>query len=194
MKLNLSLFGPALSLQPDRVQSERLPHLRGPDQSSESGSVLHLQRGLCDRLERSGRGGNRALPNPATVTPAQKHSNSADCSRCFSRGFSQHFSSSTSSLPRSSALGFFTGVGRVAAIMGNVVFGKLVDSSCTVPILLVSALLLAGGLVALLLPQTRQTELTWSLTLVFRNSKFLKFSRPKRIWCVCCLQTIICAF
>ncbi|XP_005814222.1 synaptic vesicle glycoprotein 2B-like [Xiphophorus maculatus] len=61
---------------------------------------------------------------------------------------------------RSSALGFFTGVGRVAAIMGNVVFGKLVDSSCTVPILLVSALLLAGGLVALLLPQTRQTELT----------------------------------
>ncbi|XP_027884319.1 synaptic vesicle glycoprotein 2B [Xiphophorus couchianus] len=61
---------------------------------------------------------------------------------------------------RSSALGFFTGVGRVAAIMGNVVFGKLVDSSCTVPILLVSALLLVGGLVALLLPQTRQTELT----------------------------------
>ncbi|XP_012717918.2 LOW QUALITY PROTEIN: synaptic vesicle glycoprotein 2B [Fundulus heteroclitus] len=61
---------------------------------------------------------------------------------------------------RSSALGFFTGVGRVAAIMGNVVFGKLVDSNCTVPILMVSALLLTGGLVALLLPQTRQTELT----------------------------------
>uniref|UniRef100_A0A3Q2E0V8 Synaptic vesicle glycoprotein 2 n=1 Tax=Cyprinodon variegatus TaxID=28743 RepID=A0A3Q2E0V8_CYPVA len=60
----------------------------------------------------------------------------------------------------SSALGFFTGVGRVAAIMGNVVFGKLVDSNCTVPILLVSALLLTGGVVALLLPQTRQTELT----------------------------------
>lgn len=61
---------------------------------------------------------------------------------------------------RSSALGFFTGVGRVAAIMGNVVFGKLVDSNCTVPILLVSVLLLTGGLVALLLPQTRQTELS----------------------------------
>ncbi|KAM4553636.1 synaptic vesicle glycoprotein 2C [Fundulus diaphanus] len=61
---------------------------------------------------------------------------------------------------RSSALGFFTGVGRVAAIMGNVIFGKLVDSNCTVPILMVSALLLTGGLVALLLPQTRQTELT----------------------------------
>nr|XP_046249826.1 synaptic vesicle glycoprotein 2B isoform X2 [Scatophagus argus] len=61
---------------------------------------------------------------------------------------------------RSSALGFFTGVGRVAAITGNVVFGKLVDSNCAVPILLVSALLLTGGLVALLLPQTKQTELT----------------------------------
>ncbi|XP_051545165.1 synaptic vesicle glycoprotein 2B-like isoform X2 [Myxocyprinus asiaticus] len=60
---------------------------------------------------------------------------------------------------RSSALGFFTGVGRVAAIMGNVVFGQLVDSNCAVPLLLVSALLLAGGLAALRLPQTKQTEL-----------------------------------
>uniref|UniRef100_A0A3B4VRS6 Synaptic vesicle glycoprotein 2 n=1 Tax=Seriola dumerili TaxID=41447 RepID=A0A3B4VRS6_SERDU len=60
----------------------------------------------------------------------------------------------------SSALGFFTGVGRVAAIMGNVVFGKLVDTNCAVPVLMVSALLLTGGLVALLLPQTKHTELT----------------------------------
>ncbi|XP_034390289.1 synaptic vesicle glycoprotein 2C isoform X2 [Cyclopterus lumpus] len=61
---------------------------------------------------------------------------------------------------RSSALGFFTGVGRVAAIMGNLAFGRLVDTNCSVPVLLVSALLLTGGLVALVLPQTRQTELT----------------------------------
>ncbi|XP_055078234.1 synaptic vesicle glycoprotein 2B isoform X2 [Periophthalmus magnuspinnatus] len=61
---------------------------------------------------------------------------------------------------RSSALGFFTGVGRVAAIMGNVVFGRLLDSHCAVPVLLVSGLLLTGGLIALLLPQTKQTELT----------------------------------
>lgn len=61
---------------------------------------------------------------------------------------------------RSSALGFFTGVGRVAAITGNIVFGKLVDTNCAVPVLLVSALLLTGGLVALMLPQTKQTELT----------------------------------
>uniref|UniRef100_A0A8B9KPK5 Synaptic vesicle glycoprotein 2B n=1 Tax=Astyanax mexicanus TaxID=7994 RepID=A0A8B9KPK5_ASTMX len=61
---------------------------------------------------------------------------------------------------RSSALGFFTGVGRVAAIMGNVVFGQLVDSNCAVPILLVSVLLLAGGLAALRLPGTKQMDLT----------------------------------
>ncbi|KAM9808124.1 synaptic vesicle glycoprotein 2B [Neosynchiropus ocellatus] len=61
---------------------------------------------------------------------------------------------------RSSSLGFFTGVGRVAAITGNMVFGALVDSDCAVPVLLVSALLLTGGVVAMLLPQTRRTELT----------------------------------
>ncbi|XP_067091198.1 synaptic vesicle glycoprotein 2C isoform X1 [Osmerus mordax] len=61
---------------------------------------------------------------------------------------------------RSSALGFFTGVGRIAAIMGNVVFGQLVDTNCAVPVLLVSALLLVGGIAALRLPRTRQAELT----------------------------------
>lgn len=61
---------------------------------------------------------------------------------------------------RSTSLGFFTGVGRIGAIMGNIVFGRLVDTNCAVPILLVSGLLLSGGLSALLLPQTKQTQLT----------------------------------
>uniref|UniRef100_W5NCW7 Synaptic vesicle glycoprotein 2 n=1 Tax=Lepisosteus oculatus TaxID=7918 RepID=W5NCW7_LEPOC len=61
---------------------------------------------------------------------------------------------------RSSALGFFTGVGRVAAILGNLVFGQLLDTSCAIPILLVAALLFSGGLSAILLPRTLQTELT----------------------------------
>ncbi|XP_066524782.1 synaptic vesicle glycoprotein 2B [Hoplias malabaricus] len=61
---------------------------------------------------------------------------------------------------RSSALGFFTGVGRVAAIMGNVVFGQLVDTNCAVPVLLVSVLLLVGGIAALKLPSTKQMDLT----------------------------------
>ncbi|XP_070963568.1 synaptic vesicle glycoprotein 2B [Oncorhynchus clarkii lewisi] len=61
---------------------------------------------------------------------------------------------------RSSALGFFTGIGRVAAIMGNIVFGQLVDTNCAIPVLLVSALLLTGGITALRLPRTKQAELT----------------------------------
>lgn len=61
---------------------------------------------------------------------------------------------------RSSALGLLSGVSRIGAIMGNVVFGQLVDSHCAVPVLLVSALLLTGGLAALRLPHTRQTALT----------------------------------
>lgn len=61
---------------------------------------------------------------------------------------------------RSTALGFFTGVGRVGAIMGNVAFGQLVDTNCAVPILCVSFLLLTSGLVALRLPKTKQAELT----------------------------------
>nr|XP_057930797.1 synaptic vesicle glycoprotein 2B [Doryrhamphus excisus] len=61
---------------------------------------------------------------------------------------------------RSSALGVFTGVGRVAAITANMVFGRLVDSECAVPILLVSAMLLCGGLTAFFLPHSKQTALT----------------------------------
>ncbi|XP_077567339.1 synaptic vesicle glycoprotein 2B [Stigmatopora nigra] len=60
---------------------------------------------------------------------------------------------------RSSALGVFTGAGRVAAIMGNVAFGNLLDSDCAIPVLLVSAMLLAGGAAALFLPRSKQTEL-----------------------------------
>ncbi|XP_057691841.1 synaptic vesicle glycoprotein 2B isoform X2 [Corythoichthys intestinalis] len=61
---------------------------------------------------------------------------------------------------RSSALGFFTGAGRVAAITGNVAFGNLVDLDCAVPVLLVSAMLLTAGVAALFLPRSKQTELT----------------------------------
>uniref|UniRef100_A0AAY4DKR4 Major facilitator superfamily (MFS) profile domain-containing protein n=1 Tax=Denticeps clupeoides TaxID=299321 RepID=A0AAY4DKR4_9TELE len=60
---------------------------------------------------------------------------------------------------RSSALGFFSGVARIAAITGNVIFGQLVDTNCAVPVLLVSAFLLTGGLVTLRLPRTKQTQL-----------------------------------
>lgn len=55
------------SLQPGGVQSEHLPHLSGADPNSEPDPVLRLQRRVGDLLEFSGRVGNRALPNAATV-------------------------------------------------------------------------------------------------------------------------------
>lgn len=138
------------SLQPGPVQSEHLPHLCGPDPGSELDPVLRLQWCVSDQLEFSGRFGDRALPDAATV----------HFSTALPRQFWWIRLDGLVFLFRSSALGFFTGVGRVAAIAANIVFGKLVDTNCAVPVLLVSFLLLTGGLVALLLPQTKQTELT----------------------------------
>ncbi len=43
---------------------------------------------------------------------------------------------------------------RLGAILGNVAFGYLVEANCVVPILSVAALLVAGGLAGLLLPNT----------------------------------------
>lgn len=48
---------------------------------------------------------------------------------------------------------------RMGAILGNLAFGYLVDTNCAVPILLVAGLLISGGLVSLLLPNTTKTPL-----------------------------------
>ena len=48
---------------------------------------------------------------------------------------------------------------RMGAILGNLAFGYLVDTSCAIPILSVAALLISGGLAGLLLPNTTQTPL-----------------------------------
>lgn len=50
--------------------------------------------------------------------------------------------------------------GRLGAIVGNVVFGYLVESNCAIPILSVAILLMSGGLLGLLLPNTSKTTLT----------------------------------
>ena len=55
---------------------------------------------------------------------------------------------------RSTAFGLQSGVGRIAAIMGNVVFGTLVDIHCAVPMIIVATLLTIGGLTAIRLPNT----------------------------------------
>ncbi|KAG2471055.1 SV2C protein, partial [Polypterus senegalus] len=60
---------------------------------------------------------------------------------------------------RSCALGFFTGVGRLASILANIVFGQLVDTNCAVTLLLVAAMLCIGGLTASRLPHTKHAEL-----------------------------------
>lgn len=55
---------------------------------------------------------------------------------------------------RSTAFGLQSGVGRIAAILGNVSFGSLVDVHCAVPMIMVSVLLTIGGLTAIKLPNT----------------------------------------
>ncbi|KAL4232718.1 hypothetical protein ACF0H5_007406 [Mactra antiquata] len=55
---------------------------------------------------------------------------------------------------RSTAFGLQSGVGRIAAILGNVAFGELVDVHCAVPMIMVAALLTIGGLSAIRLPNT----------------------------------------
>ncbi len=60
---------------------------------------------------------------------------------------------------RSTASGVLMSVGRIAAILGNLAFGELVDVYCLVPMFLVATLLAFGGLISLSLPNTRHTDL-----------------------------------
>uniref|UniRef100_A0A0B6ZYS5 Major facilitator superfamily (MFS) profile domain-containing protein n=1 Tax=Arion vulgaris TaxID=1028688 RepID=A0A0B6ZYS5_9EUPU len=55
---------------------------------------------------------------------------------------------------RSTAFGVQTGSLRVGAILGNIIFGELVDVYCAIPMLLVAVLLAFGGLASLWLPNT----------------------------------------
>ncbi|XP_059149760.1 synaptic vesicle glycoprotein 2C-like isoform X2 [Physella acuta] len=55
---------------------------------------------------------------------------------------------------RSTAFGVQTASLRVGAILGNIIFGVLVDTHCAVPMLLVAGLLAFGGLASIALPNT----------------------------------------
>ena len=60
---------------------------------------------------------------------------------------------------RSTASGLLMSVGRMAAILGNLSFGELVDVYCLVPMFLVAGLLNAGGLLSLKLPNTAHVDI-----------------------------------
>ena len=61
-------------------------------------------------------------------------------------------------LYRSTAFGVHSGIGRIGAILGNVMFGHLLDVNQAIPILTVASLLLVGGLSAVFLPPVYRPE------------------------------------
>ena len=61
---------------------------------------------------------------------------------------------------RSTAMAVTLAVARLGAILGNVVFGYLIEVSCAVPILLVASLLASGGLLGIKLPNTSNVALS----------------------------------
>ena len=60
---------------------------------------------------------------------------------------------------RSTAMAVTLVPARLGAILGNIVFGFAIDVNCAIPILSVASLLVSGGLVGLLLPNTTRRAL-----------------------------------
>eukprot|EP00057_Strongylocentrotus_purpuratus_P001895 XP_003723431.1 PREDICTED: synaptic vesicle glycoprotein 2C isoform X1 [Strongylocentrotus purpuratus] len=60
---------------------------------------------------------------------------------------------------RSTALGVQSVFNRMGAILGNLMFGILIDLNCSVPMILIAVLLAVGGFTALTLPNTSKKEL-----------------------------------
>jgi len=61
---------------------------------------------------------------------------------------------------RSTAMAITLVAARLGAIVGNLVFGYLVESHCATPILMVAGLLIGGGMLGVLLPNTTKKPLT----------------------------------
>ena len=60
---------------------------------------------------------------------------------------------------RTTGFGLLSCVGRIAAILGNVTFGNLIDVGKALPVLTTSAVLLSGGLAALKLPESKSLNM-----------------------------------
>ena len=55
---------------------------------------------------------------------------------------------------RSTGMAVTLAFGRLGAILGQLTFGYLLDVNCAVPIIIVAALMISGGLTGLLVPNT----------------------------------------
>lgn len=62
-------------------------------------------------------------------------------------------------LNRGTGFGFCNALCKLAAVLGNLIFGSLVGITKAIPILMASSVLVGGGLVALRLPDTRANVL-----------------------------------
>ena len=51
-------------------------------------------------------------------------------------------------------MGVTLAAGRLGAILGQLVFGSLLDVNCAIPIVAVSVLMITGGLTGMLVPNT----------------------------------------
>lgn len=60
---------------------------------------------------------------------------------------------------RGTGFGFCNALCKLAAVLGNMIFGSLVGITKAIPILLASSVLVCGGLVGLRLPDTRANVL-----------------------------------
>jgi len=60
---------------------------------------------------------------------------------------------------RSTAMAVTLVAARIGSILGNLLFGYLVETHCAIPILLVAGLLIGGGLLGLTLPNTTRKPL-----------------------------------
>lgn len=63
------------------------------------------------------------------------------------------------SLTRGTGFGFCNALCKLAAVLGNLIFGSLVGITKAIPILMASSVLVGGGLVGLRLPDTRANVL-----------------------------------
>lgn len=62
-------------------------------------------------------------------------------------------------ISRGTGFGFCNALCKLAAVLGNLIFGSLVGITKAIPILLASSVLVGGGLVGLRLPDTRANVL-----------------------------------